>query len=261
MQLIDTHSHIHMSGYKLDPVEELKAARGIGIKDVIVIGEAIEDSLKAVEFASENMIYTTVGVHPHTASGDKNDLVKIEELVKNRKTNRIVAIGECGLDYYYLYSPKADQKEVLIMQLDMATKYDLPVSFHVRGSKDNPVDAFDDLFEILTGYEGLRGVVHSYSGSLELAKDIFKRGLYVSLNGIITFSKDPETKEMVKQANLAKLMVETDAPFLTPEPYRGKINSPQYVVEVVKFIAEMKNVSVDVVAKQTTTNAKELFGI
>ncbi len=165
---------------------------------------------------------------------------------------KVLAIGECGLDYYYNHSSKEDQIKLLRFQLELAQKHCLPVIFHVR-------EAFDDFWPIYDEYQGVRGVIHSFSANSEVLEQVLARGLYVGLNGIITFTKKPEQLETVKTIPLNRILLETDAPFLTPAPYRGTICQPKHVKTTAEFLAQLRSETVDVVAAMTTRNAWQLF--
>ncbi len=176
---------------------------------------------------------------------------------------RVVAIGETGLDYYYTHSPKADQQEIFQFQLNLAQEHDLPVIFHVR---DDPKQAgagtgqaFDDFFAILSDFKGIRGVVHSFTANTTTLDKCLGMGLYIGLNGIMTFTKDSAQLEAAKAIPLDRLLLETDAPFLTPVPFRGTICQPKHVVETAKFISTLRQESLEELAAATTRNAGELF--
>ena len=163
-------------------------------------------------------------------------------------------LGECGLDYYYENSPKEAQKAILRFQLELAQKHSLPVIFHVR-------EAFDDFWPIVDEYKGIRGVIHSFTSTTRVLDEILQRGLYVGLNGIITFTKQPEQLAMAKAVPLEKLVLETDAPFLTPSPYRGTICLPKHVRTTAEFLADLRGEPLSAIADSTTRNARMLFDV
>jgi TatD DNase family protein len=167
---------------------------------------------------------------------------------------KVVAIGECGLDYYYGHSPKEKQIEVMKFQIELAMKHDLPVIFHVR-------DAFDDFWPVFDSYTGVRGVLHSFTDSAENLHKAMARDLYIGVNGIATFAKKPEQLAVYREVPLQKLLLETDAPFLTPVPYRGNINEPKRVRTIMEFLAGLRGEDRDVLARATTRNVQKLFGI
>ncbi len=251
--LIDSHCHIHDREFFPDGGEtELKTARDNNIKQLIVIGTDEQSSLEAIDFANKHQdVFCAIGSHPHEAKHGLEYLDKIDF------TNpKIVAIGEIGLDYHYNHSPKQAQKQILIEQIKLALKHDLPIVFHVR-------EAFDDLWPILDQFEGqnIRGVIHSFTDNEANLKEALKRGFYIGVNGIATFTKDQKQLEAFAQIPLDRLLLETDAPFLAPKPHRGKTNQPAYVADVAQFLAELYQVELDQLISQTTKNAKKLFDI
>ncbi len=257
--MIDTHCHIHDDQYGLAPLDVIATARSSGVTGMICVGTDALSSQQAIDLASaHNDIYATVGLHPHDAAAKKDDLKTIAKLAAN---DSVVAIGECGLDYYYLNADKASQAAALRAQLVLASEHSLPVSFHVRGSKENPQDAFDDLWQILSDYT-VSGVMHSFTGDRTQLSQILDRGLSVALNGIVTFSNDQEHTAMVAAVPLDKLLLETDAPFLTPKPFRGTINEPKNVRYVAEYVASIRTEdSLSTIINHTTRNAELLFGL
>jgi hypothetical protein len=260
LRLIDSHCHLHDTEFFADNREELyqqTIAAGIGM---ICVGTDERSSRQAVEFAA-NRDYTwaTVGVHPHDSKDGWNE---VERLLKARADNSpIVAIGEIGLDYYYNHSPRNVQIQALEAQLQLAVDYDLPVSFHIRDGAAGQVSVWDDFWSIFDNFHGLRGVLHSFTDTrLNLEKG-FARGLYVGLNGISTFTKDQAQRELFASIPLERLLLETDAPFLTPKPFRGKMNMPRYVELVAKYWADNRNILFDDLSEATVRNTKNLFGI
>jgi TatD DNase family protein len=267
MQLTDTHCHIH-EAEGIDEVAEkwhkagiTKAApladeaREAGVTRMICVGCTLRDSKLAVEFAAhQDGVWASIGIHPHEAQryvGKQQDLDEFAALATKPK---VVAVGEIGLDYFYTHSPKDAQIEMLRFQLDLAVKHNLPVIFHVR-------EAFDDFWPIFDEYKGLRGVVHSFSAGEEELRQILGRGLYVGLNGIMTFTKHVKQLDAAKAVPLENLLLETDAPFLTPQPLRGTINTPRHVQEVAKFLANLRNERLADLTTATTENAQKLFGL
>lgn len=251
--IIDTHCHLYdkkLIENKQKILTELKNSNILAICS----GDNIENSLKCVELANENEnIFATVGFHPHEASlFDEKSLEQLEQMTKNKK---VVAIGEIGLDYYYDFSPRDKQKEVLIKQIELANKLNLPCVFHVR-------EATQDFLDIIKNISfKIKGVVHSFSGSVEVAKFLTNYGLKLGVNGIVTFKNASKIIEVVSQIDLKNLLIETDSPYLTPEPFRGRVNEPKYVELVAKKIAEIKNISTEEVVSLTLQNAKDLFKI
>ena len=258
--LIDSHCHLHDTEFFADNREEFyrhSITAGIGM---ICVGTDERSSQQAVEFAANHdCVWSAVGVHPHDSKAGWSE---IERLLKNRTENSpIVAIGEIGLDYYYNHSPREVQIQALEAQLQLAVDYDLPVSFHIRdGAPDQP-SVWDDFWPIFDNFHGLRGVLHSFTDTSVNLEKGFSRNLYVGLNGISTFTKVQAQQELFAAIPLDRLLVETDAPFLTPKPFRGKINKPEYVELVAKYWAEKRNIDFNVLSEATVRNTKQLFGI
>ncbi len=253
MELTDTHCHIHFPDYELDPEQVIANAASSGVTRLICVGCTLHDSQTAVAFAgSHENIWASIGLHPHEGSIYVNDHLALQQFHDLAGKPKVVAIGETGLDYYYEHSPKNDQKKLLRFQLDIAVEYDLPLIFHVR-------DAFDDFWDIYDQYHGLRGVVHSFSAGTRELDQILKRNLYVGLNGIMTFTKNPDQLEAAKAVPLQKILLETDAPFLTPVPFRGKICEPKHVRVTAEFLSDLRGESLESLAAASTQNARELF--
>ncbi|PJE59949.1 MAG: hydrolase TatD [Candidatus Portnoybacteria bacterium CG10_big_fil_rev_8_21_14_0_10_44_7] len=273
--LIDTHAHVNFNAYKNDGQEVIKRALA-GNTWLINAGSQFSTSARAVEIAQnyQTGVWAAVGIHPiHLGSErfqtqvDKNEAVKFEtraekfetekyqKLIENKKA---VAVGECGLDYYHNEKNKKQQKELFIQQIDLAIKNNLPVIVHCR-------NAHNDVLEILRKKnrkygKKLRGVIHSFSGRLAQARQYVEElGFCLGFNGIITFARDYD--KVLAEIGLENLLMETDCPYLTPEPFRGKRNEPLYVRYVAEKLAEIKNISLVEVEKTTTQNARELFGI
>lgn len=248
---IDTHCHIHESGFYLEGDDrEVIYERAIDANvKMLCIGTNEQYSLEAVQFVkTHDDTWATVGVHPHDS---KDGCAAIGQLLAS-KPEKLVGIGEIGLDYYYNNSPKTTQIHVLEQQLQWAVEYNLPVSFHVR-------DAFDDFWPIFDNFKGLKGVLHSFTDSQKNLEIALSNGLYIGVNGISTFSKT--NKEMWDAIPLEKMLLETDAPFLTPEPFRGKVNEPAFVRNVADYHAKRRRVACSEVARVTTTNAHTLFSL
>lgn len=253
MQFVDTHCHIHFRDYPLDPKEVMAAAHKDGVKQLICVGCTLVDSEDGVKFAqAHDSAWAAIGLHPHEAKmyvEDDGALQRFRSLATEKK---VVAIGEIGLDYHYHHSSSDDQQQLLRFQLDLAVEHKLPVIFHIR-------EAFDDFWHIFDTYQGIRGVVHSFSAGPEELEQILARGLYVGLNGIMTFTKDARQLAAAKAVPLEKLLLETDAPFLTPKPFRGTICQPKHVRVTAEFLSSLRGESVEEIAKATTENAQKLF--
>lgn len=255
IELTDTHCHIQFADYMLDPEQVITEAAESGVSRMIVVGCSLPDSQAAPVFAMKHEnVWASIGLHPHEASKYIHDHYALQQFHDLGSAPKVVAIGETGLDYYYEHSPKKDQKQLLRFQLDMAAEYKLPVIFHVR-------DAFDDFWEIFDEYAGVTGVIHSFSSTVADMEEILKRNLYIGLNGIMTFTKRSDQLEAAKRIPLEKLVLETDAPFLTPVPFRGKIGEPKYVRATAEFLADLRGESLEDLARATTSNARQLFSI
>jgi len=256
MELVDTHCHLTFEPLAADVPGVIERSRGAGVTGWITVGTNLEDSRRAIELAGryENM-HATVGIHPHEAkAGDAAALAELKRLVKQDK---VVAVGETGLDFHYNFSKQPDPRRVFAAHLDIAREAGLPVIVHSR-------NAFDETVEILDhSGGGLRGVVfHCFSGSAEQAKQLLDRGYYLSFTGVVTFKNAEATREAAKTVPLDRLMVETDAPYMSPEPVRKqKPNEPALMVHTARFLADLKGVEVDHLAQATTRNANEFFGL
>lgn len=262
--MIDTHCHLNFKAFENDVDEVIKSAFEKGVKAIINVGAQIDSSQKAIELAEKHQnLYATVGIHPHhTDELKQNWEFKLEELAKNAK---VVALGECGLDYFSYQSngivdPKL-QKELFIKQIKIAFKLKLPLIVHNRR-------AGKDLLDILVNHKSLLlnppGMFHCFSGNLELLKKALDLGFYIGFDGNITYKgiakgETTDLKDLVKDCPLDRLIVETDAPYLAPEPYRGQRNKPEYVIIVGRKIAEIKDISFEEVEEKTTENAKKIF--
>ncbi len=260
MELVDTHCHIHFPDYELDPEEVITSATEAGVMRLICVGCTLPDSKLAVKMAAQHdNIWASIGLHPHEGSEYVHDDIALQQFHDLASKPKVVAIGETGLDYYYNHSTKEDQQKLLRFQLDMAVEHDLPVIFHLRGAKDDENQVYDDFFALYGQYKGLRGVIHSFSTNRRVLDKILEYGLYVGLNGIMTFSKNADQLAAAKAIPLEKLLLETDAPFLTPAPHRGKICEPKYVGVTAEFLAKLRGESLANLAATTTANAQGLF--
>ena len=230
---IDTHSHIFNEAFDLDRQEIIDRCISNNINKLLLVGFSKETNKETLELASKyDFIYPTVGYHPSEANEIvEEDLVLLEQLINE---NKVYAIGECGLDYYWVKDNKEEQKKLFVAQILLAIKYDLPLVIHCR-------DAINDVYEILKDYKGkVRFVMHCYSGSKEMAMEFIKLGGYISLGGPVTFKNSKEPKEVAKIVPIDKLLIETDCPYLAPHPYRGKRNEPSYVRLVLSEIASLR---------------------
>jgi TatD DNase family protein len=253
---IDTHAHLTFPEYQIDLPEVIKRAQEANLEAIIDIAlddQAIKRSLRMAE-EYPGFVYTAAGLHPHDASEWTDDIPqKIRELAKEKK---IVAIGEMGLDFHYKLSPIEKQKEVFRKFLQLSQELDLPAVIHSRDASK------DTLLIINEENQGkLKGVLHCFSGDMDLAKKTLEIGLFISFTGNITFPKADKARIAAKEIPLDRIMIETDCPFLAPQSYRGKRNEPAYVVKVAEQIAAVKGMAIEEVAKQTTENAKRFFEI
>lgn len=255
IELVDTHCHIQFPDYELDPEEVIIDAKKDGVTRMLCVGCTVGDSEKGIAMAAKhNGVWASIGIHPHEAK----DAIGNDELLQHFRNladkPKVVAIGECGLDYHYNHSPKEDQLDIFRFQLTLAQEKNLPLIFHVR-------EAFDDFFAVLDDFEGIRGVVHSFSADNRMLDKILARGLYIGLNGIMTFTKDEKQLAAAKAVPLEKLLLETDAPFLTPVPYRGTICQPKHVRVTAEFLSDLRGEFLEEIAATTTQNARQLFKI
>lgn len=251
---IDTHCHLDFGSFDEDRENVVQRAIKNKINAIITIGTDIESSENASKLAEKfALIHAAVGIHPNDCSdtGDK-DLAKIRQMADREK---VVAIGEIGLDYYRTYAEKEKQKEVFRKQIRLARELNLPIIVHDR-------EAHDDLLEILVDEKAYEcgGVLHSFSGNVHFLETILPYNFYVSFTGSVTF-KNANYDEVLEKVPLSNLLLETDSPFLAPVPFRGKRNEPAYIRYTAEKIAQIKNVSIEKLADITTQNAKKLFKI
>lgn len=269
-ELTDTHCHIQSAGLSggekstrelwakesgLTSAQLVRDAVNNGVTRMICVGCELADSQLAVDFVSEQTnCWATIGLHPHEAGRYIRNEKLLAEFAALADRPKVVAIGECGLDYYYLHSPKTAQLEVLQFQIELALAHKLPLIFHVR-------EAFDDFWPLFDRYTGIRGVVHSFTDTASNLAKALGRGLYVGVNGIATFTKNSDQLDVYRSIPLDHLVLETDAPFLTPTPYRGSINEPKRVADIADFLSELRHENRSSLAASTTRNARTLFGI
>lgn len=251
--LVDTHCHIHEPSYQFNPEEVIRRAYEQQVGNMICVGTNEQSSREAVAFAqNHDGIFSAAGVHPHDTKDGWGEIATI--LAASGKTKKLVAVGEIGLDYFYTHSPRDVQIKALEQQIDQALRYDLPIIFHVR-------EAFEDFWPIFDNFHGIRGELHSFTDSQENLEGALKRGLYIGVNGISTFTKNDTQKAMYAAIPLEGMLLETDAPFLTPVPFRGKVNEPAFVAEVAKHHAQIRGISFEEIARLTTVNANALFAL
>ncbi|KKS44850.1 MAG: Hydrolase, TatD family [Candidatus Azambacteria bacterium GW2011_GWA2_42_9] len=262
MKLFDSHCHLQFSQFDDDREKIIDRLKEAGIK-VVNVGTDFEESKKAVELSKQypGLMWVSVGLHPNDTLKENFDISKYRELAK---TENVVAIGECGLDYFRTpdIEAKLKQKEVFIKQIELAQELNKPLILHCRpsaGSQDAYEDALDILVTCHMSHVAGNGVSHFFAGSKETAKKFIDLGFYIGFAGPITFAD--EYKEIVELVPMDKILIETDAPFAAPVPHRGRRNEPDYVEFVAHKIAEWKNLSFENVVRQITENAKKLFNI
>jgi TatD DNase family protein len=247
---IDTHAHLEM----LEGVPQvIERAEEAGVEKVVAVSSDLESSKKTVQIAEDfPMVFAAVGIHPHEASSFTGEAFEeIENLAKKRK---VVAIGETGLDYHYMYSPREVQIYSFRNHIGLAKKLSLPLVIHVR-------EAHEDVLKVL-GEENtrdIRAVIHCFTGDYETARKYTEMGFYISFSGIVTFKNAEDIREAARRIQIEKMLVETDSPYLAPVPFRGKKNEPAYVKYVAEKIAELRGTSLEEIAEETTKNAKSLF--
>jgi TatD DNase family protein len=256
---LDSHCHVTADEFAEDRAAVLDRAESAGVDTVIAIGSGygIEHNARAVTLAlADTRVYAAVGAHPHEAA-------ELSDALRAKLTHwiaqpRVVAVGECGLDYHYLHSPREVQRSVFAEQLALARRSDLPVVIHVRGEEPN---AFDEVLDIWQAESGgaLEGVLHCYTGTLAFARRALDSGLLVSFSGVLTFKNDRGLRETAKALPLDRLLVETDAPLLAPQGFRGKRNEPLHVGLIGEALAAAHGLPVEEVARITTGNARRLF--
>ncbi|MBO0476566.1 TatD family hydrolase [Vagococcus sp. DIV0080] len=253
--IFDTHTHLNVEQFKDDIPEVIERAKELGVSEMAVVGfdtPTIEKSL-ALSHTYE-MIYSIIGWHPTEAGTYTKEVEKT--LQRQLEDNRVVALGEIGLDYYWMEDPKEVQDKVFRRQITIAKEMNLPISIHTR-------DAIEDTYKILKEekIQNIGGIMHSFSGDEEWAKRFLDLGMHISFSGVVTFKKAFEVHEAAKIVPLDKLLVETDAPYLAPMPYRGKRNEPGYTKYVVDRLSELRNIPVEEIARVTRENAHRLFRI
>lgn len=252
---VDTHAHLFFANFKSDLDQVIDNAKQNGVDYIIVPGTNLQTSMEAVEMADKyEMVYAAAGVHPHdTAEWSSNWIEKIKQFTEHKK---VVAIGEIGLDYYYDFSPKEKQIQAFESQIELAIEKDLPIIVHNRESNT-------DVMNIIRKYagKGLRGQFHCFAGSIKDARELVEMGFYISFTGNVTFAKADSIRNVLKRVEVDNLLLETDAPFMTPKPYRGQRNEPAYIPVIAETIAEVHNLRVVDVGRATSYNVHKLFGI
>ena len=246
---IDTHCHI-LSEYYDDIDKVISECRDNNIDKIIVNGSNIKSNIEVMELANKyDIVYAAIGFHPTELDNFKEEyFCFLEENINNSK---VVAIGEIGLDYHYDNTDKEKQIMIFKRQLDIANKYNKPIIVHSR-------DSIQDTYNILKQYK-VKGSIHCFSGSVEMAREFIKLGYKLGIGGIITYKNAKTIKEVVRDIDLSYILLETDSPYLTPSPYRGESNSPKYIPLIAEAIADIKDVSIVDISRVTTANAEAIF--
>ncbi len=252
--LIDTHAHLNLKSFDGDREEVVRRAKNAGVERIVDVGTDMETSRKVIQNSRQiDSVYAAVGIHPHDSvkAGEK-DIAEIEKWLDDPK---VVALGEIGLDYHYQYSPDEIQQEMFSMQLRLAQEKKMPVIVHMREAMQNGLKTIDRC-----GKAPWRGVFHCFGGTVEDVHNVVERGFFISFTGVVTFHnfKDIET---VRAVPLDRLLLETDAPYMTPVPYRGRRNEPGFLVHTAKVLADIYEIDFEKLAEITTANARMLFGL
>jgi len=254
VKVFDTHCHLDDERFQEDRENAYARMLENGVKRCVCVGSDLPSSQRCLELASSHEgIYAAAGVHPHEAKDAPADY--LEQLKGMLQEKKAVALGEIGLDYYYDLSPRDVQKRVMAEQMALALDLDVPVIFHIRDAHGDMVDFFR------TAPRLPRGVIHCFSGSAEIAREYVKMGFMISFAGPLTFKKAPHLWEAAQVVPLDRLLVETDSPYLSPEPFRGRRNEPGHVIHVMKKLAALREISEEEMAKITWENACKIYGL
>lgn len=248
--MIDTHCHVFKEYYP-DISKIISDLSSNGVDKIIICGCDLKSNIEVLETISKyDNVYGAIGFHPTELTNiNESDLIWLEEHINDKK---IVAIGEIGLDYHYDETDKIKQSFYFKKQIELSIKYNKPIIIHSR-------DSINDTYNVLNMYSGIKGVLHAYNGSIEMAEKFIDMGLFLGVGGVITFKNAKNIIDVVKNVGISHLLLETDSPYLTPEPYRGNINNPIYIQYVAKKISDILNISVYEVENITTVNAIHLF--
>lgn len=250
--IFDTHAHYDSEQFDEDRDEILSSMPEKGVVGIVNVGAALEGCKASIEFAKKYpFMYAAVGVHPDEAGAlNEETFAQLEEWCKEEK---VVAIGEIGLDYHWDVEPRDVQKEWFIRQLELARKLDLPVNIHSR-------DAAEDTFQVMKEHgKDLTGIIHCFSGSKEMAVEYVKLGYHIGVGGVVTFKNGKKLKQVVEEIPLERIVLETDAPYLAPTPYRGKRNDSSLIQYMAEEIAGIKGITVEEVLEQTEANARKVY--
>lgn len=253
--IIDSHSHLQLEEFDADREDCMQRCTENNVKKLMMIGFNKDTNLKAMVMKNNypDIVYNTAGLHPDEATEDYEE--KLKELRFFLKENKVFGIGECGLDYHYTKENRDIQLVLFEDQIKLSIIYDLPLIIHSR-------DAIQDTYELLKKYRGqIYGVMHCYSGSLEMAREFVKIGFYIGIGGVLTFKKAVNIKRVCKEIDISKILVETDCPFMTPVPFRGKRNESSYVKYVLEEVAKIKEISINESEQVIFDNTCSLFKI
>ncbi len=251
--LIDSHAHLEMKEFNPDREEVIKRAWQAGVSHIVTVGTNLALSGKALSLARQHKnIYAAVGVHPHDVA--KSDNKTFDDLREMARDPKVVAYGEIGLDFFRNLSSREKQMEMFSRQLELAFELKLPVIIHDR-------EAHDQTLQTIKASGARRGVFHCFSGDYSMAKQCIDLGFYISIPGVVTFAKAKNIQDVAKRVPLSSLLLETDSPYLTPEPHRGKRNEPSFIINTAKKVAEIKGLTWEEVADVTARNTINLFGI
>ncbi|MBN1483981.1 MAG: TatD family hydrolase [Chloroflexia bacterium] len=250
--LFDTHTHLAVDRFDEDRPEVLERARQRGVREMLVVGYDLASSAAALSLVQREMgLYAAVGIQPHYAQQVQPQ--DLEQLLQLAQQPGVVALGEIGLDYYRDRAPRSSQRQLFREQLALAKELGLPVVIH---SREASRDLLEDLLE---AGQGVRGVMHCFSGSLEQAQDFMALGFYISLAGPVTYPRAEDAWQVAREVPLERLLIETDCPWLPPQAHRGQRNEPAYLVETAARIAELRGIDLEQLAEATTGNARSLF--
>lgn len=256
MELIDTHAHLDDEKFAHDRAAVIERARESGVVKIITMGDSLDSSARSVALAEKfELVYAAVGIHPEEAQ--PMTAATDEQIAAWAAQEKVVAIGEIGLDYYWEKDEerRALQRAIFVRQLDLARQLKLPVCIHDR-------EAHSDMMKILkTEGRGLRGVLHCYSGSWEMATELLKGDWYFGVDGPLTYKNAAKLPEIVQRLPAERILIETDSPYLSPMPFRGKRNEPAHVLYIAKKAAELRGESLEAFARATRENTRELYGI
>lgn len=252
-EMIDSHAHLDMGHFEQDREAVIQRALQEGLSHIVTIGTSLSTSIKALELAdAHNFIFAAIGCHPHNASSF--DEMEIKGLCSLASKEKVVAWGEIGLDFYHRRSSPADQVAVFKKQIDLARKFDLPIVIHDR-------DAHREILDILEEKKQgpYKGVFHCFSGNYTLAMTLIEMGFYISIPGTVTFRNATQMQDVASRIPLERMLIETDAPFLTPVPFKGERNEPAFVIKTLEKIASLRGADPKVIARRTAENTRKLF--